>query len=181
MRKFLVLTVGAAALAAGCSTTPEPASEPEVQVSEEHMLIRPPDAAAVVHVLEVVSHMPDGNARFPAERLNGVAEAERTAAQQLFEALIGKGSPRAKAEFLAHQSVDRDASVDEWQQVRLFDSEDKCETTRAELQEVTKLHTERVEYAPHMLLNDLQFHLLASSFDLSDCVPARSLPRITES
>lgn len=181
MRRSFVLTVGAAALAAGCSSMQEPVPAPEAQVSEPYMLIRPPDEVALVHMLEVVTYMPDGNDRFPVEQLNGVSEAESAASQELFKALVAESSPQAKAEFLADHSVDRDAPVEEWQQVRFFRSQEKCETTKVELQEVTKLHTKRVEPRSNMLLNDLQFHLLASSFALSECVPASSLPKITKS
>jgi hypothetical protein len=179
MRKSLALTACAAALAAAC-TTPEPPPAPVAQVTEEYMLIRPPDELAVVHILEVITHMPDGNDRFPAQRTNGASDAAWTRSQALFKALNEQTSPQAQAELLAQESVDRDAPVDNWQQVRRFASKDKCETTRAELQNVTKVHSSRIGARHGMLLHDLQFHLLAASFDLSQCVPVNSLPRITE-
>jgi hypothetical protein len=179
MRRSLALTVCAAALAAACSTT-EPPPAPEAQVTQEYMLIRPPDELAVVHILEVITHMPDGNDRLPATRQNGATEAEWVKSQALFKALNEQTSPQAQAELLAQESVRRDAPVDDWQQVRRFASQEKCETTKDELQKVTKIHSSRIGAQQGMLLHDLQFHLLAASFDLSQCVPISSLPRIAE-
>jgi hypothetical protein len=180
MLRSLTLTVWTAALAAACSTAAPPPA-PTAQVSEEYMLIRPPDELAVVHILEVITHMPDGNDSLPAERMNGASEAEWTKSQALFRALNEQTSPDEQAELLAHESVDRDAPVDDWQQVRRFASKDRCETTKAELQKVTKMHSSRIGAQQGMLLQDLQFHLLAASFDLSQCVPLSSLPKIVES
>jgi hypothetical protein len=181
MRRSLAFMVCAAALAAGCSTTEQTPPAPSVQVSEDYMLIRPPDEVAVVHIMKAVTYMPDGDDRLPVSQLNGASEAERAATLALFKALIDQPSPEAKAEFLAHASVVRDAPMDDWQQVRLFRSEEKCETTRGELQQVTKAHSTRIGAKEGMLLHDLQFHLLAASFDLSRCVPVSLLPKITES
>jgi hypothetical protein len=179
MRRSLAFTLGTAAIAAAC-TTPEPPPARVAQVTEEHMLIRPPDELAVVHILEAITYMPDSNDRLPARPANGASAEEWERSQALFKALIAQSSPQAQAELLAHESVDRDAPVDNWQQVRRFASKEKCETTKAELQRVTKLHSTRIGAKHGMLLQDLQFHLLAASFDLSQCVPVSSLSKVVE-
>jgi hypothetical protein len=178
MRSSALLTIGVAALTAGCSligdgdrvARPAVFSPPE-PASQEWMLIRPPDNAAAVRLVELVRHLPDDRASFPAGRTNGLPEAEREGSLLLFREIKTQPSAQESAWLLADRLVEKDAPRSEWQHVRLFRSQGHCEETRLELQEVTRELRMKIAYEPGMLLNDLQFLWLEQSFAASDCVP----------
>jgi hypothetical protein len=153
------------------SAAPEPA-----KAGETYMLIRPPDDTAILNIMDVVAHLPGASARFPVERLTSASNEERARTTAMFDALARQPSPEAMGAFLAAEVVEHDEPVEEWQQVRSFTSKARCETTKVELQNVTKLHSQRMKDRQDLLVSDFQFHLLAASFAMSECVPASSLP-----
>lgn len=173
MRMSRCSAVVFAVLTAGCSMfVGEEESELAVspEVAQEYMLIRPPDGAAAVHIVEFVDYLPDDDDSFPGQA-NGLDETERERSERLFRELQTQPTALARARLLADEFVDEDAPISEWQHVRLFRSRDYCEETRLQLQEVTREQSRKIAYQPGMLLNDLQFLWLASSFASSQCVP----------
>lgn len=170
-------------LAAGCANVPveEPAPASVAQADEEWMLIRPPDTVAALAILQTVAHLPDGDDRLPSRPANGFSNETWSNSQILLREIQMQSDARSRALLLAEQSVDHGAPRDDWQRVRPFNSREKCETTRAELQDVTRAYSQKIRYYENMPVKKLQFLLLASSFALSDCVPAAGLPAVKTS
>lgn len=177
MRITSALAIGLAALVAGCATSKPPAQK-SAAVSQDWILIAPPDNVVTVAFVEQFEFLPDHRDRFPGHA-NGLSEPDRHRLRELFEQITAQPSPAARVDTLTAASVHSDAPVADWRRVRVFRSAGDCEATRAELIAVTREQT--VKYAPYtgMPREEFQWPLLARSYEFSRCVPSELATRHT--
>ncbi|MDX1540305.1 MAG: hypothetical protein R3349_02765 [Geminicoccaceae bacterium] len=175
MRTTLSATLGAALALSGCSafdgaSRPAAYSKPD---SEPWMLVTPPERLAVLELRESLERLPRNGAPMPAA--SGEVDVDRVLVRAFYEELQAEGTPRDRAVLLVEQSLERDAPVEEWTQVREFRSRERCETTKDELQEITREASGTVDYYDGMPLYELQWVFLEWSNRWARCIPVDQL------
>jgi hypothetical protein len=181
MRIHVALVIGLLMIASGCSTTtPTPAKPTASTMSRDWVLIAPPDNTASVAFMEVFEFLPDGRTKFPG-KTDGLSEADRRSLKNLFEQVKAAPSAEASVEILTESASVTDAPLPQWRQVREFSSSDACESTRAELLQVTDEQTKKFGAYPHMPREEFQWPMLGRSFQWSRCVPRGLMPSSAQS
>ena len=179
MRTPLALALGSTIILSGCGTLdgffgaePKPAAYTK-PVSERWMLITPPDRLTVTELRESLERLPGSNDALPPP--SGEVEVSRYAVEDAYETLRTAPSANDQVAFLVEESVDRNAPVITWNQVREFDSEERCRQIQKDLQEVTKGATREVVVERNMELWRMQWLFLEWSNRWSQCVPLAML------
>ena len=170
--RTLVALVAGAALLGGCSHTPDPQNPAQATraLSQNWVLIAPPDNTLTVAFLDTFEFLPDGKDRFPG-KIDRMTEQDRRSLQGLFEQVRAAPTPEARVQILTDLSAETEAPIAQWRQVRVFKSSDACESTRAELVKVTSEQTQKFGAYAGMPREEFQWPLLAKSFQWSRCVP----------
>lgn len=137
------------------------------------MLVVPPERLAVLELRESMDRLPRNGAPVPAA--SGEVEVDRGAVKAFYERMQAEATPEARAALLVEQSLERAAPVGEWTQVREFRSRERCETTKSELQDITREASAGVKYYDGMPLYELQWVFLEWSNRWAQCVPSEQL------
>ncbi len=172
MRTLVAMVAGAAALLGGCSLTPAPKmqSPPVPALTQDWILIAPPDNTLTAAFLSTFEYLPDGKARFPGN-LERMSKQEQSSLRGLFQQVQAAPTPEARLQILTELSAETEAPIEQWRRVREFRSADQCEATRAELVKVTSEQTRNVGAYAGMPREEFQWPMLARSFEWSRCVP----------
>jgi hypothetical protein len=171
MRTLVALVAGAAALLSACSHTPSPVqSHASRPVSQDWTLIAPPDNSLTAAFLDTFEYLPDGKDRFPG-KIDGMSVQDRQALQRLFERVKAAPSAQAELQILTELSAETEAPIGQWRRVRVFKSEDECESTRTQLVKITNEQSQKFGAHKGMPREEFQWPLLARSFAWSRCVP----------
>lgn len=179
MRRTSIAVLGVTLVAAGCSLIdqpePQPAAFPKPQ-PRAWMLVTPPERLTVLELRKVLEHLPRNGAAMPAA--SGAYDVDRPAVQAVYAKLQAAESADQRAAVLVQESLDRSAPIEEWTQVREFATQERCETTKAELQEITREASQDVSYYHGMPLYEMQWVFLEWSNRWADCVPVETFQGI---
>lgn len=174
MRTTIIAASAALLLLSGCSAfqgAPKPAAYPKEK--QAYMLVTPPEHLAVLELRESMKRLPANGA--PVPQPSGEVEVDRVAVHAFYERLQSEQTPDGRATLLVEQSLDRDAPIGEWTQVREFSSQERCESTKKELQEITRQASAGVDYYHGMPLYEMQWVFLEWSNRWARCVPVALL------
>lgn len=175
MRTISYAALGAALAVSGCNVfdgTSRPAAYTKPK-DEAWMLVTPPERLAVLELRESLERLPRNGAPLPAA--SGEVDVDRQAVQAFYERLQAAATPEARASLLVEQSLERAAPVGSWTPVREFRSRERCETTKSELQDITREASGQVEVYDGMPLYELQWVFLEWSNRWAQCVPVDQL------
>ena len=175
MRIWLLAASGATLLLSGCGVfdgAPRPAAYAKPE-SERWMLVTPPERLTVLELREILDRLPRDGAPMPAA--SGEIAVDRGAVQAVYDQMQGEPTPDGRATLLVERSLRRDAPIEEWTQVREFKSRERCETTKDELQAITREASAGVNYYHGMPLYELQWVFLEWSNRWAQCRPVEEL------
>lgn len=183
MRTPLALALGATMIVSGCGTfdslmgsEPKPAAYTK-PAEEAWMLVTPPERLTVAELRQSLERLPRRGDPLPAA--SGEVEVNRYAVERAYDELRAAPSADKQIAYLVRESVDRNAPLIGWNQVREFKSEDRCRQIQKELQKVTQAASKDVVIEDNMELWKAQWLFLEWSNRLSQCVPMTMLERRT--
>lgn len=174
MRITLLAAFGAALILPGCGAfdgAPSPGADP--QENQAWMLITPPERLAVLELREALDYLPRNGTPLPTA--SGEVQVDRVAVRAFYDRMQAETTARRRAALLVEQSLEREAPIRRWNQVREFRSREKCEITKGELQEITREASAGVNYYDEMPLYELQWVFLEWSNRWARCVPVEQL------
>lgn len=172
MRTTSFVAIATTCIFSGCNV-PAEVSQPQPQPDIPHMLVTPPERLTVLELREILERLPGHGAPMPAA--SGEVEVDRIEVAEFYEKLQAEQTAEGRAGLMVEESLDRNAPVEEWTHVREFSSRERCETTKGELQEITKEASDGVSYYHGMPLYELQWVFLEWSNRWAECVPVEDL------
>lgn len=178
MRSSPIIALVAILPATGCTLLDEPEAKPAAYVEPEArawMLATPPERLTVLELREVLEHLPRNGAPVPAA--SGEYDVDRPAVQAMYARLQEAETADERAAVLVEESLDQRAPIEEWTQVREFRTRERCESTRDELQEITREASADVTYYHGMPLYEMQWVFLEWSNRWATCVPVETFDR----
>jgi hypothetical protein len=178
MRSTPIIVLGTTLVVSGCSlaggSEPQPAAYTKPP-ARGWTLVTPPERVTVLELREALEQLPPDGAPLPT--LSGQYDVDRPAVQAVYAKLQAADTADQRATILVEESLDRSAPVEAWTQVREFKTQERCESTKDELQEITRESVQDVSYYHGMPLYEMQWAFIEWGYRWASCVPVETFDR----